>query len=245
MNIYQKLSDISNELKGVSKNLNVQMGKGSYKAVGEADVLAAVKPLEAKHKVYSYPLSRKIIESGTIESVDYSGKPKKQFFERIEVVYRFVNVEDPTEYVDMISYGDGIDSGDKSVGKAMTYADKYALLKAYKIQTGDDPDQNASEELKDTIVGPVSVSQREVEQGKATSVDKNTKQEVKAQKVDIIGILEIVNKKPIEDQDKFWSWLTDVYHTTKLEDLSFNQATELRAKLMKKEAKKNEIKEQI
>lgn len=30
----------------------------------------------------------------------------------------------------------------------MTYGDKYALLKAYKIQTGDDPDQNASEPLK-------------------------------------------------------------------------------------------------
>ena len=28
----------------------------------------------------------------------------------------------------------------------MTYADKYALMKAYKISTGDDPDQNASEE---------------------------------------------------------------------------------------------------
>jgi hypothetical protein len=30
----------------------------------------------------------------------------------------------------------------------MTYADKYALLKAYKIITGDDPDQKASETLK-------------------------------------------------------------------------------------------------
>jgi hypothetical protein len=28
----------------------------------------------------------------------------------------------------------------------MTYADKYALMKAYKISTGDDPDQNASVE---------------------------------------------------------------------------------------------------
>ena len=26
----------------------------------------------------------------------------------------------------------------------MTYADKYALMKAYKIMTGDDPDQNKS-----------------------------------------------------------------------------------------------------
>ena len=32
----------------------------------------------------------------------------------------------------------------------MTYADKYALLKAYKIVTGDDPDQNGSEDLKGT-----------------------------------------------------------------------------------------------
>ena len=30
----------------------------------------------------------------------------------------------------------------------MTYGDKYALLKAYKIATGDDPDQNSSEEQK-------------------------------------------------------------------------------------------------
>ena len=30
----------------------------------------------------------------------------------------------------------------------MTYADKYALMKAYKISTGDDPDKEASEEQK-------------------------------------------------------------------------------------------------
>ena len=28
----------------------------------------------------------------------------------------------------------------------MTYADKYALMKAYKISTGDDPDQDPSKE---------------------------------------------------------------------------------------------------
>lgn len=149
LNIYERLSLIANELQGVSKNLEVQMGNGKYKAVGELDVLKAVKPLEAKHRVYSYPFSREIIESGTIESTDYKGNAKKQLFERIKVVYRFVNLDNPTEFVDIVSYGDGIDNGDKSVGKAMTYADKYALLKAYKIMTGDDPDQFASEDLKE------------------------------------------------------------------------------------------------
>lgn len=148
MNIYAKLSAISDELSTVAKNLEVGFGKSKYKAVGEADVLRAVKPLEAKYKVYSYPYSRSIIESGQIESVNSDGVVKKQLFERIETVYRFVNTEDPKEFIDITTYGDGIDSQDKSVGKAMTYADKYALLKAYKIVTGDDPDQNASEELE-------------------------------------------------------------------------------------------------
>lgn len=149
LNIYEKLLMISTELMTVAKNLEVGVGQNKYKAVGEADVLKAVKPLEAKYKVYSYPLSRSIIESGTIESTTFKGEVKKNLFERIEVVYRFVNVENPSEYIDITSYGDGIDSQDKSVGKAMTYADKYALLKAYKIITGDDPDQEASQELRD------------------------------------------------------------------------------------------------
>jgi hypothetical protein len=155
MNIYEKLSAISNELSTVAKNLEVGYGKNKFKAVKEGDVLKAVKPLEAKYGVYSYPHSRSIIESGQIESVNSDGIVKKQLFERIETVYRFVNIEKPDDYVDITTYGDGIDSQDKSVGKAMTYGDKYALLKAYKIVTGDDPDQNTSDDLKGIKTKPV------------------------------------------------------------------------------------------
>lgn len=144
LNIYERLLLISTELSTVAKNLEVGVGQAKYKAVGEADVLRAVKPLEYKHRVYSYPVHRSIIETGEIETK--SGV--KQLFERMEVVYRFINIDNPSEYIDITTYGDGIDAGDKSVGKAMTYADKYALLKAYKIVTGEDPDQNPSEELK-------------------------------------------------------------------------------------------------
>lgn len=151
-NIFARLLAISSEIKTVAKNLEVSMGGGKYKAVGELDVLNAVKPLETKHGVYSYPVSREIVESGTLESVDSRGNTKRQLFERIKTTYRFVNIDCPSEYIEIVSYGDGIDSGDKSVGKAMTYADKYALLKAYKVMTGDDPDQDASDELKETNI---------------------------------------------------------------------------------------------
>lgn len=147
LNIYERLSAISTELATVAKNLEVQVSQtNKYKAVGEADVLRAVKPLEAKYRVFSYPVNREIIENGTLETQSGS-MVRKQFFLRVKATYRFINIDKPEEYIDIISYGDGIDSGDKATGKALTYADKYALLKAYKIVTGDDPDQEASQEL--------------------------------------------------------------------------------------------------
>ena len=145
-NIYAKMSAITSEIATVAKNLQVDTGNGKgYKAVSEADVLKAVKPIEAKHGIYSFPTSRRIIESKEVVTKNKYGE-RTQFFLRVETVYRFVDVE-TGDFIDITTYGDGIDSGDKATGKAMTYADKYALLKAYKIQTGEDPDKDASEEL--------------------------------------------------------------------------------------------------
>lgn len=149
MKIAEKMACIANEVGVVAKNLQVDTGKGrGYKAVSEGDVLAAIKPLEIKYRVYSYPVSRNVIDSGTLVSTMKDGSEKKQLYLRIETTYRFVNLDDPSDTIDVITYGDGVDSQDKAPGKAMTYADKYALLKAYKIQTGDDPDQEASADLK-------------------------------------------------------------------------------------------------
>jgi hypothetical protein len=144
LNLFERLLAISMEIGYVNKNLVVGIKQSSYKAVGEADVLAAVKPLEKKYGVYSYPVNREVIESKVSESQG-DGYTKYTYFERIKVTYRFVNIDDTKEFIDIVSYGDGIDPGDKSVGKAMTYADKYALLKAYKIMTGEDPDQDPSD----------------------------------------------------------------------------------------------------
>lgn len=150
-NIYQKMSEITTTINKVAKNLKVGVGQNQYKAVGEADILEAVKPIEAEHGVYSYPASRKVVkEEDYITKSEYNGKvtERTNLFLRIETVYRFVNVDKPEEYIEIIGYGDGMDTQDKAPGKAMTYSDKYCLMKAYKIETGDDPDQKASEEVK-------------------------------------------------------------------------------------------------
>lgn len=154
LNIYEKLQLITNEISNVAKNLEVGVGSSRYYAVGEADILKAVKEKETEYRVYSYPISRKIVETNcytTTSTYKQETKEKLQLFLRLEIVYRFVNIDKPTEFIEITSYGDGVDSQDKCPGKAMTYADKYALMKAYKIITGDDPDQNASNQMKKTI----------------------------------------------------------------------------------------------
>ena len=185
MNIFEKMSAITNELGVVAKNLNVDMGKGkSYKAVQEKDVLDAVKPIEEKYRVYSYPKERKIVDNGILEKETQYGTSKNIYL-RIETTYEFVNIDKPEEKITMTSYADGIDSGDKATGKAMTYSDKYSLLKAYKIATGDDPDKEASPEK-----GYNKATQEKTIEEKATQ-----------EQVDYIN--ELVNKGEISKEEVF------------------------------------------
>lgn len=150
MNLYDKLAHISAEIATVSKNQSIQAGKNSYKAVGEADVLAAVKPLEEKYRIYSYPCKRAIVESNVFTKRNTYGDQTTettQLFMRVKTTYRFVDIDAPSDYIEIDTYGDGVDTQDKAPGKAMTYADKYALLKAYKVTTGDDPEQVGSADM--------------------------------------------------------------------------------------------------
>lgn len=158
MNIFQRVAAITAELGTVAKNLKVEVSKkNSYKAVSERDIIDAVKPLEEKYRVYSYPSDRKIIDDEILEGekTDYNGNPVKTttFFTRIQTTYTFVNIDNPTDTFATIVFSEGIDTQDKGSGKAMTYADKYAVMKAYKISTGDDPDQEASEPTNYTRSG--------------------------------------------------------------------------------------------
>lgn len=149
LNIYQKLMLVTNEIGLVAKNLSVPAGNNrTYKAVSERDILDAIKPIETKYGILSFPIDREIIkEEILVTEKTYNGSTSKSnsFFVRVRAGYRFVNVDNPSEFIDFKwSYGDGIDNSDKALGKAMTYCDKYSLMKFYKISTGDDPDQEVS-----------------------------------------------------------------------------------------------------
>lgn len=65
---------------------------------------------------------------------------------------RFVNIDNPDDSIDVMSFGYGIDDQDKGAGKAMSYAVKYALLKTLGLETGDDPDEDQEAQFKNTTL---------------------------------------------------------------------------------------------
>lgn len=206
MNIYEKLLNITNEISSVNKNLTVGEGANKYKAVGEADVLKAVKELEFKHKIYSYPHSRQVIDRDILKTrKEYKGQitESNKILLRLEIVYRFVNVENPEEYIDITTYGDGIDTADKAPGKAMTYGDKYALLKAYKIVTGDDPDQNPSEAKENVTENPTVKNEPKPKDRLLTDAEAKRIYEILKQAIGEEKIIEyLTSNYQVEDTSK-------------------------------------------
>lgn len=151
MNIYEKLSAIRDEAGVIAKNLSIDVTNSrSYKAVSERDVLDTIRPLMSKYGIYCYPMCRELDDKAQIVTSSKYGD-RTNFYFHYKNVMRFVNIHKPEEFIDVVSYSTGIDAGDKADGKAMTYGDKYALLKTFMISTGEDADQEASQEYKKKI----------------------------------------------------------------------------------------------
>jgi len=145
LTILERMSEIENELPVVAKNIHLKAGSINYKAVSEVDVKNALKPLEYKWGVKSTPINSEVVETREMLREGFQGKQRVDIFVRLKITTRFACVEKPDQYIDVVTYGDGIDPQDKAVGKASTYGLKYGLMNAYKMETGDDPDQVASQ----------------------------------------------------------------------------------------------------
>ena len=145
MNLYQKIQAVSDDIKNIEKKTEVRVTQSSsYKAVADIDVLLAVKKAETKYGLVSIPVKQELVRADQIQKMGRDGYTSVTFSDIVKMTLRIINIDNPAETIDVESFGRGLDTGDKGFGKASTYARKYALLNAYKIATGEDPDEHAS-----------------------------------------------------------------------------------------------------
>lgn len=136
-NLFKKLADIMSEIGWISKGDSVEInGKKAYDYTTEAQFIAEVRPLFVQHRVMIMPTGTPTVD---VKEFAKSGD-RVSYLTTITLNYTFIDA-DSGELINIIGIGQGIDSGDKGVYKAMTGALKYAIRQALFIGTGDDPER--------------------------------------------------------------------------------------------------------
>lgn len=127
-NVHQRLAAAMAEVDYIQKEQKKGM---NYTIVSHDAVTAKVRPVLLKNGIVYYPVRCEHLHNGNRAECS--------------LTVRFVNVDEPSDFFDVPSFGYGIDTQDKGPGKAISYAVKYALLKALGLETGDDPDTESVE----------------------------------------------------------------------------------------------------
>ena len=151
--VYEKIQQVMGSVNYLNKDGFVETGKGKgYKALTDEKVLGAVRPALVSAGLVILPV--KMEQQRTDEQVKaYDGSTKTNRITDVSVTYRIINVEDPKDYVEVVSAGTGVDTQDKGIGKAMTYAKKYAILNIFLIPSGEDTDQISSDKYTEQLMG--------------------------------------------------------------------------------------------
>jgi len=138
LNIYQRINAVMEEVHYVAK-----CGKkvnGQYSFVSHDDVIGKLHEPLTRYGIVIVP-----------SVVDHEREGDKGMRTVVELNVQFVNMDDKTDSFSINSVGYGIDTQDKGIGKAISYAYKYALLKVFCLETGDDVERDQIEYVPEKI----------------------------------------------------------------------------------------------
>lgn len=141
-NVLQRLAEVQRRVTYVQKEKG---GDLKYAIVTHDAVTASVRPHMVAVGVLYYPLKLAVLGQNQITSKTKFGERTEHRCE-IHMTTRFVNVDDPADYIDVQAVAHGMDTGDKGPGKAISYAMKFCLLKALGLETGEKEESEYDQE---------------------------------------------------------------------------------------------------
>jgi hypothetical protein len=140
-NIHQRLAAAMQKVTYIQKEKKQGM---RYSIVSHDSVTSKVRPALLEAGIVYYPVRVHHTQTGNRTECS--------------MTVRFVNVDEPSEWIDVESFGYGLDDQDKGPGKAMSYAVKYALLKTLGLETGDDPDEDQVTTYRNPLVAALELA---------------------------------------------------------------------------------------
>lgn len=182
------LNEITEDKRLVPDLMKSEKGN-NFRAVSESAILDVIDPILKKHGVY-YTIDVREQHLDIREAFGSKGK-KLQFIAILTLSLYFRNDDGILFKTDAV--GMGIDDNDKAMGKAYTYAVKYALLKLFRLRYSDDSDFEASSPLH-------TEKPKEEKKEEAPKKSKSSKKEepamTESQRDFILGLM---SKKGISD----------------------------------------------
>jgi hypothetical protein len=127
MTIHETIAAIMQDVPAISKDRKNTQGQG-YSYRGIDDVMNALQPLLAKHKLFVVP---EVLEQQREERQNSKGN--NLIYSIVRVKYTFYAVDGSN--VSAVVIGEAFDSGDKATNKAMSAAFKYAMFQTFCIPT--------------------------------------------------------------------------------------------------------------
>ena len=167
MNIYQKLVEVRKSVPYLQK----QNEGAQYKYVSSSQTLGAIrKKMDELNLLLIPEILESRVNSVIEEGKDKFGNDKKRvtYFTELDIKYVWVNADKPDETIEKTWYGQGVDiAGEKGVGKALTYAEKYFILKSFNVPTDKDDPDNFQDNIENKGNG-------KTEPAKTTATTKST-----------------------------------------------------------------------
>ena len=144
MNIYEAISKCMEDIGAVGKNDKNKQQGFMYRGIDA--VMNAINPALTKNHVFVVP---EVLEQTRAERT--TNKGGVLFYSICKIKFTFY-AEDGT-YIEAVTVGEGMDSGDKATNKAMSIAFKYACFQVFCIPTEEmqDPDAETPEPIQPNV----------------------------------------------------------------------------------------------
>lgn len=140
-NLFQRIIEVRKAVGYIQKDKAVSTGGGSYKAVTHDAVTGMVREAMNAQGIVCVPT--------LVTSLSHQKEEgQKQYRYDATYDFTFVNADKPEDNVVIRIEAHAMDNADKAPGKAISYAKKYAVLKLFEIETGEDEESRYEKEQK-------------------------------------------------------------------------------------------------
>lgn len=135
-NLAQRILEIYKSVTSVIKDDSVKAGGESYKAVSHDAVTKLLHKPVADAGIIIVPTQNSFhLES--FEKPNKFGDMVKWYLVKMQVTAKFINADDPADFIESVAFGYSLDTSDKAMGKAYSYALKTIYLKVFMLESAD------------------------------------------------------------------------------------------------------------